>query len=252
MQIVNLENNNELIQLSDLSNQPGQLVTVEVQSPDQITARRPVTLSVVAGDPYRLETTLSDLNTPGTYTLTLAFTDQLKREFILDSSGSNEIVIQRYDATIVFTYIIAAMELLLTLFLAITLIRAIIIRINPVHGTLEFEKVGSTGRSSYGTLALSGYGKNTFVIKGSKLRTLLAPEAADSLSKLKIKNATERTKTTDQFDTGAGLDGSAIRIWAWSGDNDPIISDEVLANNQSTILHGDIQIRYHRDLGIQQ
>lgn len=252
LQIVNLENNNELIQLSDLSNQPGQLVTVEVQSPDQITARRPVTLSVVAGDPYRLETTLSDLNTPGTYTLTLAFTDQLKREFILDSSGSNEIVIQRYDATIVFTYIIAAMELLLTLFLAITLIRAIIIRINPVHGTLEFEKVGSTGRSSYGTLALSGYGKNTFVIKGSKLRTLLAPEAADSLSKLKIKNATERTKTTDQFDTGAGLDGSAIRIWAWSGDNDPIISDEVLANNQSTILHGDIQIRYHRDLGIQQ
>lgn len=234
------------LNLAALSSNPDDAVVLQLQEPDRSGVSRPITLGVSSDNPTQLVAAVPDLRAGGEYKL-LVVPGDLNREYLPEGTWPLEIVFQRYDRWSTVTYVVLAIEVFVLGLILYMIARSIIVRINPVRGTLELEKVGGTGRSSYGTLPLSGYGKNTFVIKDSKLRTLLEPEAADSLSKLKIKNATERSKSTDEFDTGAGLDGSAIRIWAWSSDKDPIISDEMLANNQSTMLHGNLQIRYHRD-----
>lgn len=235
------------LNLDTLSSSPDDAIVLQLQEPDRPGVSLPITLSVSSENPSQLMAAIPALRQSGEYKL-LAFPGALKREYLPEASGPREVVFERYDPWAVITYVLLAIEIMILGVILFLIARAIIVRINPVRGTLEFEKVGGTGgRSSYGTLALAAYGKNTFVIKDSKLRALLEPEAADSLSKLKIKNATERSKSPDEFDAGAGLDGSAIRIWAWGSDRDPIISDEMLANNQSTLLHGDIQMRYHRD-----
>lgn len=235
-----------LLSLQDISPVPINAVSLRLQESGRPSVSFPVTMTLSSENPMQLVASVSGLSHVGEYKL-LVSPGILNREYLPEGNWPQEITFERYDPWSTVTYVLLAMEIILLAIILFLMARAIIVRINPARGTLEFEKVGGTGKSSYGTLALSGYGKNTFVIKGSKLRALLASEAADSLSKLKIKNATERTKSTDEFGMSSGLDGSAIRIWVWSGDNDPIISDEILANNQSTMLHGDIQIRYHRD-----
>lgn len=243
----------EVLDLSDrpvsanlLGTSPEKIVRAMLYGPKDLAAGRGVTLTVASGNPALFVAEVPNLRETGTYTLSLAF-DSLRREYLPESQQPMKVAFQRSDPFRPVTIGVVAVEAILLAILAFLLVRAILVRINPVKGTLEFEAIGVGNRQSLGAIVLGSYGKNTFVIDENAIKTQLDARVAEVISKLKIKNASAKTSGRS-----AALDpdlagGAAIKIWGWGPDKEQFADGQEFSDGMSELLVGDIYVRYRKD-----
>lgn len=242
------DTNGRAIPVTEIASDPSQAIAATLRRPGT-SIPEPVTLSPSPQDPSILQASLPDLTDAGDYELSIGY-GNTRREYLPEPSSAQQITFSRIDPLSVLTYVLLAIELLLLVVILYLIAHAIVIRINPVMGRLEFEGLGGSGGGrSLGTLLLTSYRKNTFTIDQRTIATQLDPAVSEAVKRLKIKNASQRSakRRGPEDDLGMGGGAAAIKIWGWDSSGGEFLSGEELPDNMSTILSDGINVRYHHE-----
>lgn len=234
------------LDLDQITSEPDQVISVDLVEPGRSATNRSITMSVSSDNPNQVVATLPELRTSGTYEVSVS-PGSLNREYLPDNLSPINITFERYDPWTVVTYVLLAVEILLAALLLFFVIRAVLVRINPVRGMLEFETVGISSKKSLGTLMLNGYGKNTFTVDSHTISTQLDPQVSEAVAKLRIKNASTRPAKGAVESEFPSASGAAVRLWGWSPEKEQFGDGKEFSDDLTDLLVGDIYVRYRRE-----
>lgn len=244
VQVANLDNGNQLLAINEIEQIPGQLVTSKITGPSGFTANQPVTLTQATDNPYQLVATLNDLNVSGEYALAFILKN-LKREYVSETPDPVTVNFQRFDPTLPITYAILALQALMTGTILFVIVRFFVVRINPVRGTLEFGvKSGIMGWKPLGAINLATYGKNVFLIDQRALRHACEPDVSSVVSRIRVKNTTQRSPKAAPEGSDSSLGNSAIRVWAYNSNKEELIPGEELFVGSDVFVTDRIYLRF--------
>lgn len=239
-----VDHSGKSVPIQDVAVTHSDAIRLRLEGPQVILGSVPITLSLATEDPYSLVASIPDLRAAGTYTLT-AVAGILRREYVTQPGTSKQVVFRRYDPLLPITYAILVIEVALIALLVFLILRAIILRINPITGTLEFSFARSSTQPVRiaGPLALTRYRRNTIILDQAVLRRVDSDLAAH-VKRLKIKNATSGDPRASADDIGSVQ--AAVKIWGWDISNGEFMTGEEVLDQATSYLIENISVTYRK------